>query len=156
MEVVGFPFYKEDVLEYVEPLPYEKKTKILISGRPEQSNLKLRDKIMERSLDEVEFLQANSRREYYELLNQAKIVISVKTEETFGITPLEAFVLGAIPLCPNRCAYLETIEDERLLYSNEKDLMDKLAYLLALKENPFQIDIEPYRHTIAKCMKFVN
>ena len=157
IEVVGFPFYKEDVYRYVKPLPYDKKDIILINGRREQSNMGLISKISNSFRNRlVTVALVESRADYYKALNQAKIVISLKTEETFGIGQLEAHVLGSIPLCPNKFAYPETIGDERLLYNDEKDLMDKLDYLLTLKENLFKIDIEKYRHTIAKCMSFVD
>jgi len=153
IEVVGFPFYKKDVLTYAKPLPFEKKDSILISGRMEQSNQDFVSKIKENFKDEkVIAVNTNSRREYYELLNRGRVVISLKTEETFGIGQLEAYVLGGIPLCPCAYAYPEVIGDERLLYSSEKDLLEKLGYLVELKENLFQIDVEKYEETIPVCL----
>lgn len=154
VEVVGFPFYKQDVLDYVSSLPFKEKHGILINGRVEQSNIEIVDVLRKRFSDQkIQFVNAKSRAEYYSQLNQAKVVLSLKTEETFGIGPLEAYTLGGIPLSPNKFAYSEVISDERLLYEGEDDLMDKLDYLLQLEKNPFHIDIEKYEQTIAKCVK---
>ena len=154
LKVVGFPFYRKDVFSYTKPLPYEKKDGILINGRLEQSNVGLIDRIKKTfQYENISILHARNRKEYYNLLNKAKVVISLKIEETFGIGQLEAYVLGSIPLSPNNYAYPEVIENETLLYTDEEDLMDKLAYLLRLDQNSFQMDIEKYEQTISSCVK---
>lgn len=153
IHVVGFPFYKNDVLAHGDPLPFEQKKDILLLGRWEQSNVAFLDGLRKKFTGQIHVVEASSRAGYFDQLNKAKIVLSLKTEETFGIGQLEAYVLGAIPLCPDAYAYPEVIGDERLLYTDEKDLIDKLAYLLELKENPFHIDIVQYEQTIAKCVK---
>jgi len=153
LKVVGFPFYKKDVLHYVKPLPFEEKNGILINGRLEQSNTEIVDTIRKRFINQrVEFVNAKNRKEYYNQLNHAKIVLSLKTEETFGIGQLEAYVLGSIPLCPNDFAYPEVIGDKHLLYDNEEDLLLTLGYLTRFEVNPFQINIEKYEQVIATCM----
>lgn len=155
LEVVGFPFYREDVLAYAEPLPFEEKSGIIINGRWEQSNVELLERLRRKFSTQICTVEATSRADYFRQLNKAKVVLSLKTEETFGIGQLEAYVLGGIPLSPNRFAYPEVIGDPRLLYDNEKDLIDKLAYLLELKENsfhPFQIEIEKYEQVIPTCI----
>lgn len=157
LEVVGFPFYKKDVFRYVKPLSFEEKNGILINGRLEQSNIDLVDRIREEfENEEINVVSAENRREYYNLLNKAKIVISLKTEETFGIGQLEAYVLGSIPLCPNKYAYPEVIGDARLLHSDEEDLINKLTYLIGLKENCFRIDVEKYERVIPTCIATLN
>lgn len=160
IEVVGFPFYRKDVEAYVKPLPFEEKKGILINGRVEQSNMEIVDVLRKRFSDQkIQFVDAKNRREYYEQLNKAKVVLSLKTEETFGIGQLEAYVLGGIPLCPNKFAYPEVFSDERLLYSSENDLVDKLACLLELDHDPWSClclqypDIDQYEQTIAKCVE---
>lgn len=153
LQVVGFPFYKRDVLWYVVPQPFEEKDGIIVNGRWEQSNRDLLDRLRKKLNVQFHVIEATNREGYYKQLNTAKVVLSLKTEETFGIGQLEAYVLGGIPLSPNRYAYPEVIGDERLLYKNEEDLVDKLAYLLELKENPFQIDIEKYEQVIPICMR---
>jgi len=153
--VVGFPFYQEDVVAYAKPIPFEEKKGILISGRLEQSNSRLIDTIKQKFTD-VSVLQASSRKEYYKLLNKAKVILSLKTEETFGIGQLEAYVLHSIPLCPNQFAYPEVVGDERLLYSSEDDLVDKLTRLMELKFNPFYIDIKQYESTIKRCVEYMG
>ena len=157
LHMVGFPFYKKDVLAYAKPLPFEEKSGILINGRTEQSNVNLIERIRNRFPDEeIIVVNAKNRKEYYNQLNHAKIVLSLKTEETFGIGLLEGFILGGIPLSPDCFAYLETIGNKCLLYSDEKDLMDKLSYLIKLKQNPFHIDIEKYERTIPHIVSFLR
>lgn len=152
--VVGFPFYRKDVEVYVKPLSFGEKCGILINGRVEQSNIEIVEGLRRRfSNQEIQFVNAENRKEYYNQLNRAKVVLSLKTEETFGIGPLEGYILGGIPLCPARFAYPEIIGDERLLYVSENDLVNKLRYLLSLKENSFYIDIGRYEQTIAKCVE---
>lgn len=151
LEVVGFPFYRKDVEYYAKPLPFEEKSGIIVVGRGEQSNKDLLDTVTKKLGTEVSVIEATSRAGYFYQLNKAKVVLSLKTEETFGISQLEAYVLGGIPLSPNAYSYPEVIGDERLLYNDKNDLIDKLAYLLSLKENLFQIDIEKYEHVIETC-----
>ncbi len=152
LEVAGFPFYKEDVLHYATPAPFEEKDGVVINGRWEQSDKDLLDRIRNKLNIKIYTIEATNREGYYKQLNTAKVVLSLKTEETFGIGQLEAYVLGGIPLSPNRFAYPEVIGDPCLLYNNENDLVDKLAYLLDFKENPFVIDIEKYENVIPTCM----
>ncbi|MHA1591476.1 MAG: glycosyltransferase, partial [Candidatus Heimdallarchaeaceae archaeon] len=157
IQVVGFPFYKEDVYRYAKPLPYREKNDIIICGRAEQSNLESIEKLQKCFPEENIFLlEVNDRKTYYDYLNNAKIVISMKIEETFGITPLETYVLGGIPLCPNDFSYPEVIREKQLLYNDENDLINKLSSLISLDENPFQISIEKYAYTIPLCMDFIN
>jgi len=153
IEVVGFPFYKKDVLYYTTPLSYEEKNGILINGRIEQSNIGIVDIIRKEFKNQrIQFVNAKNRKEYYNQLNHAKIVLSLKMEETFGIGQLEAYVLGAIPICPNDFAYQEVIKDKHLLYSDEEDLVKKLTYLIGLEKNLFHIDIEQYEQVISNIM----
>jgi hypothetical protein len=151
LEVVGLPFYKEDVLKYTEPIPFSQKKLILLTGRIEQSDYSFVDTLRREFPSEVfQQLKAKNRREYFNLLNKAKVVISLKKEETFGLTQLETYVLGGIPLSPNKYAYPETIGIKELLYDNTEDLVQKLKYLLTLRENFFRIEIEKYEKVIPK------
>ncbi len=47
---------------------------------------------------------------YYELLARSKVAFSSALQETFGIAMVEAWNLGAIPVCPDRLSYPETME----------------------------------------------
>jgi len=149
IEVVGFPFYKEDVLKYVKPISFSEKKGILVVGRKEQSNYSI-VKLLRNRFKDVRILQTKKRKEYYKELNKSKIILSLKTEETFGLIPLEGYVLGSIPLCPNRFSYPEVIGNEELLYNNLVDLVKKLTKLLTLKQNCFKIEIDKYRIAIHK------
>uniref|UniRef100_A0A7C3WPA2 Glycosyltransferase n=1 Tax=Dictyoglomus turgidum TaxID=513050 RepID=A0A7C3WPA2_9BACT len=153
IKVVGFPFYEEDVYRYVKPMPFSKKTRIVIVGRPEQSYQNMLKKLVNHKMalfdnKRIVFLKANNRKEYFKKLNEAKLVISVKKEETFGLSILEAYVLGSIVLCPNNFSYREVVKDKRLLYNSLKDLKEKIKKYIVLDKNDFKINIKSYRKTI--------
>jgi len=156
LEVVGFPFYRKDVLSYVEPMPFEEKDGVIINGRWEQSNLDFLDRLRNKLNIKIYCIESTNREGYYRQLNTAKVVISLKTEETFGIGQLEAYVLGGIPLCPDDFSYPEVIGDGRLLYLSENNLMDKLSWLLRLRQNPFQINVEQYEQTIPNIVSSIK
>lgn len=158
IKVVGCPFYKEDVFRLAKPLKYSEKDVILVSGRPEQQAKSLLEELKEnfgQNNDIIANPKPKTRKEYFKLLSRAKIVISLKIEETFGLSQLEAYALGGIPLCPNRYSYPEIIKDKRLLYEDSEDLLTKLDYLLDLKENPFKINLDKYRETIPKIIELI-
>jgi len=46
---------------------------------------------------------------YYDLLARAKVAVSTAYQETFGISMLEAWNLGCIPVAPDRLSYRETL-----------------------------------------------
>ena len=157
LKVVGFPFYGKDVEAYVNPLSFEEKKGVVINGRWEQSDSVLLSRIQTHFLDlRLVPIRVSDRKGYFEQLNQAKIVISVKIEETFGVGQLEAGTLGSIPLCPKAYSYPEVIGDDRLLYSNTDDLIEKLSYLVNLGKNPFQIDIKKYEQVIPNIVFFIE
>jgi len=154
--VVGFPFYRKDVYRYGSSIPFEEKSGVVICGRAEQSNGGL-VKCIKEVVPHVTFLSAKTRQDYFEQINKAKVVISLKTEETFGISQLEAFALGSLPLCPNNYAYPEVISNPNFLYDSWSDLVVKLEYLLRLTSFPevsnLQQPFETYEKVIETCVR---
>jgi len=58
---------------------------------------------------------------------------SVRNQENFGMSVVEAMIMGCIPLLPNRLAYPEILPEayhEHFLYRHRWDLIDKLSALL--------------------------
>ena len=48
-----------------------------------------------------------SKDEYYRLMANTKVIFSCALHENLGISVMEAVLLGAIPLVPDRCSYAE-------------------------------------------------
>ena len=59
-----------------------------------------------------------SKKEYYRLLADSRVMFSAAYQETFGYTVQEALAFGVIPVCPNRCSYPEVLSSE-YLYDND-------------------------------------
>lgn len=81
----------------------------------------------------VRFGFADDRREYFEVLREADIVVSTAFQENFGIAVLEAVRCGCRPLLPNRLSYPELIPPRfhgEVLYRDEDDLYRRLRELL--------------------------
>jgi hypothetical protein len=131
IRVVGFPFYREDVYSYTIPENCPEKEGILITGRFEQSNVNVFQKLKERYGKRVTTLEGvRNRKEYFEKLNESKISVSLKIEETFGLSQLEAYVLDSVPLSPNKFSYPEIFRGEGLLYEDYRDLTSMIDFFL--------------------------
>ena len=82
----------------------------------------------------VAFGYVQSRKEYINWLKRGTIVISTAIQENFGMSVIEAIILGCIPLLPDRLAYPEILPEEfhdRFLYKNKRDLTEKLTQILS-------------------------
>jgi len=69
------------------------------------------------------------RRAYEEWLKRGALVISTAIQENFGISVVEAMLMGCIPLLPCRLSYPEILPaayHEHFLFQNKHDLMEKL------------------------------
>jgi hypothetical protein len=55
---------------------------------------------------------AKDKKEYYSLLRRAKYSVSFAEQETFGISMVESFNCGCIPIVPNRLSYKELFSPE--------------------------------------------
>lgn len=72
---------------------------------------------------------SRNKKEYYEILANAKIIFSSSVQETFGIGTVEGLMLGAIPLVPNRLSYVELYKPV-FRYKNMKDLEFKMNKIM--------------------------
>jgi len=73
------------------------------------------------------------RQAYEQWLQKGAIVISTANQENFGMSVVEAMIMGCIPLLPNRLAYPEILPEayhEHFLYRHRWDLIDKLSALI--------------------------
>ena len=92
-----------------------------------------------------------SREHYRNWLKKGAIVVSTALQENFGISMVEAIRQGCLPLLPDRLAYPEILPQvfhDRCLYSDQNDLIDKLAALIAGYG-----DYRPIRRELATAME---
>jgi len=66
-----------------------------------------------------------SRTKFIETLSSAHVVVSTAIHEFFGVSMIEAAMLGCYPLCPNKLSYPE-IFPKSCLYNTENQLIKKL------------------------------
>lgn len=71
-----------------------------------------------------------SRAEYLQSLAQCDVVVSTARHEFFGVSMVEASLLGCAVLCPNRLAYPEVF-DRSALYNTEAQLVKALHSMCA-------------------------
>ncbi len=90
------------------------------------------DKLAKR-MPEYEFVKTmevtKDKKEYYELIRYAKVVFSASLQETFGIGTVEAMMLGAIPVVPNRLTYPE-LYSTRFIYADLTDAESKIRFIM--------------------------
>ena len=74
------------------------------------------------------------REEYEKWLKRGAIVISTAIQENFGISVIEAILMGCVPLLPDRLSYPEILPKEfheHFLYKNRRDLVKKLILIIS-------------------------
>jgi len=74
------------------------------------------------------------REEYEKWLKRGAIVISTAIQENFGISVIEAMLMGCVPLLPDRLSYPEILPKEfheHFLYKNRQDLIEKLFLIIS-------------------------
>ena len=74
------------------------------------------------------------RKKYEEWLKRGAIVISTAIQENFGISVIEAILMGCVPLLPDRLSYPEILPEEfheYFLYKNKQDLVEKLLLIIS-------------------------
>jgi glycosyltransferase involved in cell wall biosynthesis len=64
-----------------------------------------------------------SKPDYYDLLARAAVTVSFADQETFGISMVEAALLGSTPIAPKRLAYRETLDPKWL----DRDMTEAFA-----------------------------
>jgi len=151
--VTGIPLGRDAIHEMVEEIPFESKSGIFIAGRMEQSNIKHMEEIVdafpkEKIYHPLNTPPFNNRREFLNFLNKCKVVVSLKTEDTFGLITAETAILGGLPLCPNKFAYPEFLPDDNLLYGGTQELLLKLTYLVSLDKNPYVFNYDKHDKAI--------
>ncbi|MCP4366915.1 MAG: DUF3524 domain-containing protein [Deltaproteobacteria bacterium] len=74
------------------------------------------------------------RKEYEKWLKRGTIVISTAMQENFGMSVIEAIMMGCIPLLPDRLSYPEILPkefQEYFLYKNRHELIEKIVIIIS-------------------------
>jgi glycosyltransferase involved in cell wall biosynthesis len=82
----------------------------------------------------VQFGYVPLREEYEKWLKRGAVVISTAMQENFGISVIEAIIMGCVPLLPDRLSYPEILPEEfheHFLYKNRHDLIEKLSMIIS-------------------------
>ncbi len=82
----------------------------------------------------LQYGYVSERKEYERWLKRGTLVISTAIQENFGISVIEAILMGCIPLLPSRLSYPEILPSafhEHFLYRNKYGLMEKLFDIIA-------------------------
>ena len=82
----------------------------------------------------VQFGYVPLREEYEKWLKRGAVVISTAMQENFGISVIEAIIMGCVPLLPDRLSYPEILPEEfheHFLYKNRHDLIEKLSKIIS-------------------------
>ena len=99
----------------------------------------------------LQYGYVSDRRAYEKWLKRGALVISTAIQENFGVSVVEAMLMGCIPLLPNRLSYPEILPaayHENFLYRNKYDLMDKLVDIMTRYRR-----YEPLRQQLVEEMK---
>jgi glycosyltransferase involved in cell wall biosynthesis len=106
---------------------FKKKFHLLILGERFSKYPPIFDKIREEfSNSIISSDYAESKIEYFNLIQKADFVVSTSLQENFGIAIVEAIRYGCLPLLPNRLSYGEILEEDfkDFLYHDEQDMVD--------------------------------
>lgn len=101
-----------ELMKQLEPYAnVQKRNLILFPHRvaPEKQPEIFRD--LAKALPEYEFIicqeQNLTKKEYHQLMGEAKVMFSANLQETLGISAMEAILCNTIPLVPDRLSYSE-------------------------------------------------
>lgn len=79
----------------------------------------------------IEIKEGLSKDEYHKVMSESKVMMSNSIEESFGICIVEAMMYNTYPLLRNELSHPELVEhDQRLLYEDEDQIIDKMINLL--------------------------
>lgn len=146
IEVTPFPLDYENLSKYKNK---NKKNIVVFNGRNvDEKQPHLFFKMKSILKEEAEFINTQlhnfSKKEYYKILSEAKVVISFALQENYGFGINEAVYLGCTPVLPNRLVYPELYNDE-FLYNTFDEAVEKVKVFL---KNPKKINLSNYLNSI--------
>jgi len=81
----------------------------------------------------LQFGHVPLREDYIKWLQRGAVVISTAMQENFGMSVIEAMIMGCVPLLPDRLSYPEILPEkfhEDFLYKNWNALVEKLCAII--------------------------
>lgn len=112
IKVVGFPMdWKREINRLVLDKDMTKEDLIVFPHRiNKEKQPEVFDKLA-KEMPKYKFVKTlevtKNKEEYYNLIKKAKIVFSANLQETYGIGTVEAVMMGALPVVPDRLTYKE-------------------------------------------------
>jgi hypothetical protein len=131
--VTGLPMDFDGMSQFI---PTNHKKTIIFNGRNVDEKQPYLFELLKNRYPEYEYINTHkenlTKKEYYKLLAESRVVVSFALQENFGYGIQEAVHLGCSPVLPNRLAYKEQF-DKRFLYDTFDECCEKI---LNAVENP--------------------
>ena len=125
--------------------------------------------IMSRAFPQANFYKTKehnlTKREYFDVLSKASIVVSFAQHENFGYSMFEATASGCVPLMPNGLSYKEYYPQDFLygstteLYQIIGRLLNDSKYLKSMRElvkKTALVHKDEFSHSIERMTKVIN
>ncbi len=148
----GLPFYPSDVLKQVTIKPWNKRTDVVVF--PHRIHPEKHPELFEQlkqKYPQWEFIRSMdynfTKKEFYELLANSKVVVSFADQENFGFSTLEAATLGCALVLPNKVVYPEFYPKE-CLYNNTHECEKLVSDIMETQFYPPSINktmVIPYK-----------
>ena len=101
----------------------------------------------------LEIKEGLSKKEYYKILAESKVMFSATEQETFGYCIVEAMTFNTNPIVPNRLSCPEIVQqDKRLIYRSYDEAVEMI-----LKRLEYPIPVKKYAEIYDKSIiKIIN
>lgn len=125
LKVSGLAFSSKEILSIAPSLPWEERDNVIVF--PHRLHWEKQPEVFDTFMKTVpEFtafktMEHNlSKADYFKVLGKSKFAFSSALQENFGYSMLEAWILGCIPIVPDRLSYVEFF-DKEFRYNNIED-----------------------------------
>jgi glycosyltransferase involved in cell wall biosynthesis len=141
IKVVGFPMdWDKEIKKHIKNKNVKKENIIVFPHRiDKEKQPKVFDELA-KIMPKYKFIKTlevtKNKKEYYKLLQKAKVVFSANLQETFGIGTVEAMCLGCVPVVPNRLSYKE-LYNRQFKYVDINDAVIKIYTAINSYDNKY-------------------
>lgn len=156
--VTGLPFYGRDLaLQY--KIPDKKENIVVFPHRMDPEKHPERFERLKRKFPQWSFIytlkETKNRKEYFELLARAKVMISFADQETFGYSTLECMALGVRVIVPNKLSYREVVP-KMFRYNKEKEISSLLENFMNTDSIPEYSEITKWENSIPNMLQVIK